>query len=355
MPTGRIDRRADVFAFGVVLWELIARRALFQGDAAAVLGRIVNHDVESTRNVRADAPAELDRIALKALKRDPADRYASADAMRLEIEAYLHAQGDQGLDAELSKLLTDTFTQTRDEVRARIKAFLEKLPPDEANEGSSPQIGRTRDLPTLVEGTGSHTPPATSGIAPVMEKRRNGWPWLVAAVAVSIGGVVLLARLGRQIQPATGAAAAAAATEAGHVRLSSNPPGAVIERDGKPLSTTPASLDLEPGTVTLRVSLPGYEAETLSIDVAPGSAIDRAIVLRATAPGPAPAMVSSAHAAVAAANPTAANNGAAAMPHAASHVAPAAPPAPAPSPAASAAPKPSASAHPHLNIRVLDE
>src|ERR1700722_2161460 len=50
-----VDRRADVFAFGVVLWELLARRALFQGDAAQVMARLANEDVSSVREVRPEA------------------------------------------------------------------------------------------------------------------------------------------------------------------------------------------------------------------------------------------------------------------------------------------------------------
>ncbi len=339
-----IDRRADLFAFGVVLWELLARRPLFQGDAAAVLGRIVNHDVEPVRSVRPDVSPALDRIAMKALRRDPDERYATADAMRADIDDYLRTVGEQGLEKELAGIMNDVFAKTRDEVRARIRAFLEHMPADDGNEGSSPQIGRTRDLPTLVDASGSHTPPATSGIAPI-QTRKHGWFWLLAAAAVSVAGVVVLARLGRTIQPA--AAAPATVTDTGHVRLTTTPPGALVERDGKPLSHTPAAFDLDPGTVTLRVSMPGYEAETLSIDVAAGSAIDRTLALRATAPpAPAPAPPTIA--------PPVSPASPAPRPTARAPVAQA-PAAQAPLAAQATAPKPAASGHPHLNIRVLDE
>ncbi len=58
------------------------------------------------------------------------------------------------------------------------------------------------------------------------------------------------------------------------------PAGALIERSGKPVDRTPAAFDLAPGSTTLRVSLDGYEAETLTFDLAPGSTVDRSIALR---------------------------------------------------------------------------
>jgi serine/threonine protein kinase len=275
-----LDPRADLFALGVVLWELLARRALFQGDAASVMSRIVNEDVPSVREVRPEASPALDLIAIKALRRNPDERYATADEMRIALEDFLRETGHLDVDRELARLISELFAQIRDDVHRRIKSFLRKVPP---GHDSPPGIARTRDLPTLLETSDPHTPPATSATA-VGSNRTPRWGWLLLAVGVAIVGVVELGRLGRQLQ--TPAATSAVIVPAsGHVRVVTSPPGALIERDGKPIDRAPAGFDLESGVARLRVSLDGYEAETIMVDVAPGAAIERIVTLRPSAPG----------------------------------------------------------------------
>lgn len=91
---GAGDRRSDVFALGVMLWEALAHERLFDGatdDArkAAVLEREIHPPSEHNANV----PAELDAICKKALDRDPANRYQSAKVMAAEISAVLDDAG----------------------------------------------------------------------------------------------------------------------------------------------------------------------------------------------------------------------------------------------------------------------
>jgi serine/threonine protein kinase len=316
-----IDRRADVFAFGVVLWELLARRALFQGDAASVMARVVNEDVTSVRAARPEASPELDFITMKALRRDPDERYATADEMRLALEDFLRETGHLDVDRELARLMNELFAQTRDDVRGRIKAFLQKLP----SRGGTHGIGRTRDLPVLVEGSDPQTPPATSGTA-VVPKRVPRWSWLLLVVGTAFVGVIEVGRLGRQIGQVPAVAPVAAETASAHMRLVTLPAGALIERDGRPIDRSPASLDLQPGPVSLRLSLDGYEAETISLDVAPAASIDRTVNLR---PSPPPLGAGSARA----------PEVGAAAPGGLLHT----------------APRPSASQRPRLKVRVLDD
>jgi serine/threonine protein kinase len=271
-----VDRRADLFAFGIVLWELLARRPLFKGDAVSVMSRIVNEDIGSARAVRSAASPALDRIVLKALRRDPHARYATADEMQSELQDFLRGRDDPALDKELARVMNDTFAQTRDEVRARMRAFLEKVPPGEDH----PDIGRASELPILIDGSGPHTPPALSGRpSPVRPMPR--WSWLLIAVGASVASVVALGRLGRELQkPSVAAASVPAIRNVGHLRLVTEPPGALVERNGKALARTPAEMDLEPGTTTLRLSFDGYEPDAVTFDVTQGVTIDRSIALR---------------------------------------------------------------------------
>jgi serine/threonine-protein kinase len=74
-----IDRRTDVFALGIVLWELIANRRLLKGDnEMATIQRIINEPVGSPRDFRHDCPPALERIVDKALALEVEQRYATA-------------------------------------------------------------------------------------------------------------------------------------------------------------------------------------------------------------------------------------------------------------------------------------
>ncbi|MBA3541969.1 MAG: serine/threonine protein kinase, partial [Deltaproteobacteria bacterium] len=84
-----VDRRSDVFALGIVLYELATVRRLFKGDNDFLtMSAIVQGKVPSPRLHRSDLPPDIETIILKALARDPADRYQTAEQMRMALDAY---------------------------------------------------------------------------------------------------------------------------------------------------------------------------------------------------------------------------------------------------------------------------
>ena len=83
-----LDRRADVYAAGVVLWEALAGARLFLGSAEMPdLQRLLDADVEPPSSRVPDLPPAFDAVTMKALRRAPDDRFASAREMALAIEA----------------------------------------------------------------------------------------------------------------------------------------------------------------------------------------------------------------------------------------------------------------------------
>ena len=82
-----VDRRADVFAVGVVLWELLAGRRLFRSDSpAASVQKLLHAEIEPPSRLVPDLPPALDRIVLQALARSPSERFQSARAMAEALE-----------------------------------------------------------------------------------------------------------------------------------------------------------------------------------------------------------------------------------------------------------------------------
>lgn len=77
----QVDRRSDLYAVAVVLWECLAGRRLFQGDEAAIVLDIVHGNAPSLADVRTDLPPALITVVDRATSRDPARRFADAGAM----------------------------------------------------------------------------------------------------------------------------------------------------------------------------------------------------------------------------------------------------------------------------------
>jgi len=84
---GKVDRRADVFACGVVMWEALSGKRLHEGARdVEIVTRIIQGTFAKPSEVRPDVSAELDAIVMRGLAADPDKRYPNAKEMALDIE-----------------------------------------------------------------------------------------------------------------------------------------------------------------------------------------------------------------------------------------------------------------------------
>jgi serine/threonine-protein kinase len=85
----KVDRRADVFGLGILLYELTLRRRLFKrASDVACLQAILSHDVIPPTDLLPTYPVELERIVMRALAHDRNDRYPSAEELRRDLLAF---------------------------------------------------------------------------------------------------------------------------------------------------------------------------------------------------------------------------------------------------------------------------
>jgi len=118
-----VDRRADVFACGVVLWEALTRRRLFVGeDASEVLRKILRDEVPRPSEFVPELTPEMDEVVLRALCKDPERRYQTAEDLALDIESVIGLASPSDVSAWIYSVAGEILTK-----RERLLQEIERL------------------------------------------------------------------------------------------------------------------------------------------------------------------------------------------------------------------------------------
>jgi serine/threonine-protein kinase len=186
-----LDRRSDIFAAGIVLWEMIANKRLFANMAQLeVMRRITRGQIDMP--TPADGHKLNDRLAQvlgKALKVDPNERYQSAAEMRDDIRDYLHDMSNVGT-YEVSTVMENLFAVEK-EADAKLTSRAERT--IMTGETSLPGFG----------SLGSIEPPAGDRPKTVSATMQGSWPGRQALV-VMVPGLLLAVAIGVWIARAPG-------------------------------------------------------------------------------------------------------------------------------------------------------
>ncbi len=285
----RIDRRTDIFALGVVLWELLVGKRLFKRDTDVSTLTAVNQCIVDPPSDYAEGIDDaLDDIVKKALAKNPRDRYQESEQLQLALEGWLV---EKSLPSSASALAAFVDGLAKDIEKNSIERRRKSKSAKAAKKEDGTKLLRSREEPPPPDDEEEEEEPAPpppkepSVKAPPPEPKRRTQTMaapppgaerakLLTALFAFLFGitfVALVAVLGLQLFKASGAV----------VRVSSQPPGAAVYWNGEPLKDrTPCTLPpAGAGAYWLEVSLEGYEAYRAKIEVPSSGEREIAVVL----------------------------------------------------------------------------
>jgi serine/threonine protein kinase len=103
------DYRSDIFALGIILYELTLCQRLYRGPAKEVMRRILEETIAPPTAVRRDYPTALEQIVMRALEKRPEDRYQSAEELRHDLEEFLDDSGLRSGNRRMSLYMNELF------------------------------------------------------------------------------------------------------------------------------------------------------------------------------------------------------------------------------------------------------
>jgi serine/threonine-protein kinase len=335
-----VDRRTDVFAVGVMLWEAAVGRRMWKGIAdIGVLTRLATGEIPSLKSQLPDVNPMFARIVDRALAPLAADRYATAADLQHDLERWLEMSGQQSTAREIGKFVAERFAEDRVRIKALIEGQLKDirwsgaypratgvdLPKIDAGPimvtptGSQPALSgpsmpsisglseAARSVTSLASAAAAPAPPSPRGASRTVLVLAGLGALLVAALTVVVGRSLLATPV-----PSSAASSAPAAVSSGEAASPSSavaapalvevgltvrvtPAKARLFLDGAPLATGSyeGKLRKDGATHQLRVEAPGFvtkeETLTASGDVLMSLSLEKEGATAALPPGAAPA------------------------------------------------------------------
>jgi serine/threonine-protein kinase len=265
-----VDRRADIYAIGIMLWEAATGERMWRNMSdATIMDRILNDEVAGPREVNANVSEELEAIIKKALATEKEDRYATAAELLQALEHYLGTLPDGNVRTrDIGTVVSDMFQDVRAQVKRVIEGQLAKVASLSNAEYEAAGMMELTHLGTTQSGlsassrgteTGKSARPIVLGVA--------------AAVLVLVGAGVY-SRLHApevSVNAATTEKPAPVVNNKVRLRVTAFPATAKVYVDDELMPSNPFSRELERGgdkKVVITVKAPGFldESRTVSLD-----------------------------------------------------------------------------------------
>lgn len=253
-----VDRRVDVFAVGVMLWEALSGTKLWQGlSEGAIMNRVLSSEIPEPVNPNLPIPPELKAICARALAPSREQRYRTALEFELAIEDYLSKHAQYVSARELGKFMSESFSGARDAISRRIEAEIAR------SESSRPPRASLAPRTATPSRTGYSASRSASG-----EPARSRL-WMPALACLALGAAILAWGLRDKPKPATSPAPASPAPAAPAkvgVAIEARPDYASIVLDGAPVQNPYLAERVRDTALhVVRISAPGFRTEESSV------------------------------------------------------------------------------------------
>jgi len=135
-----LDRRSDIFSLGILLFELLTMERLFYAESDfSTLEKIRNVELKRPRDYNPEVPEALEAIVLKALSRDPNDRFANAAELHEALQGFLFSSGLLYTRKDLAAYMHTEFADAIAREQAKLEEYRELLPPPASHSQSNPR------------------------------------------------------------------------------------------------------------------------------------------------------------------------------------------------------------------------
>ncbi|WP_099332804.1 Stk1 family PASTA domain-containing Ser/Thr kinase [Actinomyces minihominis] len=189
-----VDERSDIYSAGCLLFELLTGQAPFNGDSAVSLAyQHVSEPPPLPSSIASDIPTEIDRVVMKALAKEPGDRYASASAMEADL-----VRASKGLPIQAPPLGAFAAGATMSQTAVTQQMGAATARPSAATQ-TMQYMGPTR-TGTIPPSTSTGTIP-TQGQPPKKKRGMAIFVWLLVALAAAMVGTVIYVMLNSNSTP----------------------------------------------------------------------------------------------------------------------------------------------------------
>lgn len=226
-----VDRRTDVFAASIVLWEMLTGERLFDADNQAMaLDRVLSAPIDPPSRHAEDIPPALDEIVLRGLARNVDERWQTARDMAQALEACLTLPSPTHIGAWVESIAGDSLHERAERV-AEVESSTsdpgtrasEALATLQVVDGAATTLDPLPSSPASQTGSRSAAIPLSASMPPHQPRRRSLTPVLISAAAlVAVAASVTAWMLGRG--SASSPEVAAPAIAPAHEPTASAPP-----------------------------------------------------------------------------------------------------------------------------------